>query len=211
VLGIEPAEELPQLSVGVDVEIHLPGAEIIGEERVDRRRELDSRLERGTGERQPAALRRAGHPDPASIDFRHGHHEPGQLDAVEEDLPIQQPARAIEQATNDVALQRIAGHPTNVFRAPALAPTVECGDTEALRYVGQEREPLWAAAGVAVEHDNRWPGSLAERFRSKVFGIDARATHTREVEIEAVGECRGMVDRVKLNVCVNGVQLGKGC
>ena len=210
VLGIEPTQELAQLGVGVDVEVHLPGAQVVAEERVDRRGELHPRLERGTGERQPAALGRAGHADSLGIDLREVHHDPRQLHAVEEDLPIQQFARAIEQAANDVSLERIADDTTDIFRAPALAATVERGHTEPLRHVGQERKPLGAAAGVAMEHNHGGERVLGEDLRAQVFGVDARSAHSGEAEIEAVRKACRVGDGLQLDVAINFVQFAEG-
>ena len=51
---------------------------------------------------------------------------------------------------------------------------------------------------------------LSEDLRSKVLGEDARPTHSREAEIEAIGEYGRVVDRVHLDMGVNGGQLAEG-
>ena len=84
---VEGAEVGAEALVGCDREVHLPDPLVVAEERERGRGPADRGHERRAGEREAAALGAAGRPDPARVDFRHGHHHPGELGRVQEDLP----------------------------------------------------------------------------------------------------------------------------
>src|SRR5258708_2048833 len=102
---IEPSEKLAKLLERFDVEVNFPRSQVISQERVDRRSDFDPRLQGGAGEREATALRGASHTHARCINFGAIHHDSRQLHTVEEDLSVQQLARTIEQATNDVSVK----------------------------------------------------------------------------------------------------------
>ena len=202
-----PKEEL-ELVVRVLREVHLPDTAIVGEERIDGREALDSRLERGTRERERTALRRARGAEPLRVDLRHGGDDAGEQRRVEVNLAEEERVGLVLQAANDVTLQGISAYGAGIVAHATLPAHVERSDDEAGRRPRELVREVTAVHRVTVKAEQCRATSLrctgAHELR-----VQARATHAREVEMKAFGEARLNLRGHELDRRFDGAHLGE--
>ena len=196
-----------QLGVGVLAEVHIPHAQVVGEDWVERDAARDAGFERGAGDGERASLGSAIRCEAVGIDFFKRCHDASELDGVEKDAAEEKFFRSIGEAANDVPVVGVAGCSSWVLASPALATAVHgchgCAIPREAEFVG----PFTAIAGVAVELQDRWMrcGSI---LRADIFRVDSRSTNAGECEVKnlAVARLEG-IGALQLGLGVDGIQL----
>jgi hypothetical protein len=203
------AEIVPELLVGAFAgQVQLPHPQVVGQERVGGGQPGHPWFQRGTGHGQSPALGGAHGSDPAGVDLGPGHDDAGQLDAVQEDVPVQQVARAVLEAADDVAVEGGPVGDPGVLGGAALAPAVQRGHAVALGGVRQLVEPVAAAGPVPVEHQHG-RASGARRPGADVLGVHPGPAHPGEGEVETFRPGRRVRVRDEFDGRVDRVQLGQ--
>jgi hypothetical protein len=157
----------------------------------------------------PPPLRTAGGADALRVHLGHGHYDPCKLRGIEVDLTEGQLLRGVVEPTDNVAAEGASLHGAEVLGEPGLATAIERGNRETLRDPGELVKPVSRAAAVTVENEDG--GELSLRaFRAEKFGVNARPTHPREEEVEALGSVGLEGSGPQFHLRVEGAHLGKG-
>ena len=207
--GIEMPHVGFQFGVGVLAEVHIPHAQVVGEEGVERDTARDAGLERGAGDGEGPALGPTVGCKAGRIDFVKRGHDASELDGVEKDAAEEEFLRSIGEASNDVAVVGVACRAAQILAAAALATAVHGGDGDSLAREAEFIGPLAAVAGVAVEFQNRRVrrgGFLG----AGILRIDSRPADAGEGEVKNLAVAGFQrVGAFQLGLGVDGIQLGK--
>ena len=207
--GIEMPHVGLQLGVGVFAEVHIPHAQVVGEEGVERDAACDAGFERGAGDGEGATLGSAIRCEAGGIDFVKRGHDASELDGVEKDAAEEEFFRSIGEAANDVPLVGVARRAAWILTLPALATAVHGCDRHAFAGEAELVGPFATVASIAVEFQNRWMWSRGV-LRADILRIDSRPANAGESEVENLAVARlKRIGAFQLGLGIDGIQLRK--